>query len=81
VSAFGGVVLGTAPVLLQEHLEVSLGLAQVLGVHRAKEITLLDLGVEVRDQALEEFVTTNLVKERGLHLSTLKGGLDFFGLE
>jgi hypothetical protein len=71
MSALLGVTSRTTPVLLQEHLKMTLRIAQVLGIHRAKEFVMFDLGVEVLDEALKERVTTDLVVKRRLHLSTL----------
>ena len=71
MSAFLGVTSRTTPVLLQEHLQMSLRIAQVLGIHRAKEFVMFDFGVEVLDEALKERVTTDLVVKRRFHPSTL----------
>jgi hypothetical protein len=71
MSALLGVTSRTTPVLLQEHLEMSLRIAQVLGVHRAKEFVMFDCGVEVLNEALKERVTTDLAVKRRFHSSTL----------
>src|ERR1700722_4422782 len=72
------IVPRTAPILREEHLEMALRFAQVLGIHRSKQLIIFDLAVEVLDQSMKELMTTNLVIKSGFHLSTLKASPRLF---
>ena len=71
MSALIGVRLRSSPVLLEEELEVTLGLGQIFGVHGPKLLVVLDLFIERIHQRMKEGVSADLIVERVLHPSTL----------
>jgi len=51
------------PILNKKQDEVSLGLSQVLGVHRTQNLVVFNTDVEGSDEASEEWLSPNLLIE------------------
>jgi hypothetical protein len=63
----------STPVLLEKQHEMTLGLLEVVGIHRTKYLVSLDDVVEGIYQSNKELIATDLLVHRTLHASTLGG--------